>query len=87
MPRVMQVAYLGLADLGKTLTAEPGQLYEQVSANAMDTILQHDRCKCHTAIKNNFGSHRHDGSGQLSRPVSGDVILLSSTLSSSSKSS
>ena len=26
----MQVAYLGLADLGKTVTAEPGQMYQQV---------------------------------------------------------
>ena len=27
----LQVSYLGLADLGKTLTAEPGQMYEQVN--------------------------------------------------------
>ena len=26
----MQLAYLGLADLGKTVTAEPGQMYQQV---------------------------------------------------------
>ena len=26
----MQVEYLGLADLGKTVTADPGQIYQQV---------------------------------------------------------
>ena len=26
----MQVEYLGLADLGKTVTADPGQVYQQV---------------------------------------------------------
>jgi len=34
-----QVAYLGLADLGKTVTAEPGQMYEQDGDNYLDVCL------------------------------------------------
>jgi len=34
-----QVSYLGLADLGKTLTAEPGQMYEQDGDNYLDVCL------------------------------------------------
>ena len=35
----IQVAYLGLADLGKTVTAEPGQMYEQVSADGYNVTI------------------------------------------------
>jgi len=34
-----QVTYLGLADLGKTVTAQPGHMYEQDGDNYMDVCL------------------------------------------------